>query len=158
MQSFSSSLVSPQPHKHSDSTKITPKSSIQDHEELVSNATVSAVSAFDSVGECEELSVIDNFSPHSQIARMASYFESECYLKTKNDRYKKHWVVMMGNEIYCYRHQNDNDHLVMHSLVGTFVKDLPMEKSAGDAALELWPLKVFISLAKSRVFYFSSQL
>lgn len=105
LQSFSGSLgYSPQPHKHSDSTKITPKSSVKDHEELVSNATVSAVSAFDSAGDCDELSVIDNFSPHSQIARMSTYFESECYLKTKNDRYKKHWVVLMGNEIYCYKH------------------------------------------------------
>lgn len=46
----------------------------------------------------------------------------------------------------------------MHSLVSTFVKELPMEKSAGDAQMELWPLKVFIPPAKSRVLYFASQV
>jgi hypothetical protein len=104
MHSLGGSLAaSPIGHKTSDSTKLTPKSSIKDHEELISNTTYVAVSAFESA-DCEELSAIDNFSPHSQIARQATYFESECYLKTKNDRYKKHWAVLMGNEIYCYKH------------------------------------------------------
>ncbi len=30
--------------------------------------------------------------------------EGDCYLKTKTDRFKKHWAVIMDNEIYCYRH------------------------------------------------------
>lgn len=30
-------------------------------------------------------------------------FEGQCYLKTKTDRYKEHWSVLAGNELYCYR-------------------------------------------------------
>jgi hypothetical protein len=30
-------------------------------------------------------------------------FEGQCYLKTKTDRYKEHWAVLAGNELYCYR-------------------------------------------------------
>lgn len=62
-------------------------------------------------------------------------------LKTKTDRYKEHWCVLNGNELYCYRKKEDaeilkmNDasspskHRVMHSLIGTFIKDMPPEPS-----------------------------
>lgn len=30
-------------------------------------------------------------------------FEGACLLKTKSDKFKKHWAILMGNEIYCYR-------------------------------------------------------
>ena len=55
--------------------------------------------------------------------------EGECYLKTKSDRFKRHWAVIMGNEIYCYRNKNDPSHRIMHCLVGTFVKEMPEESS-----------------------------
>lgn len=35
------------------------------------------------------------------------YNEGPCLLKTKKDRFKPYWLVIMGNEIYCYRHQGD---------------------------------------------------
>jgi hypothetical protein len=53
--------------------------------------------------------------------------EGECYLKTKTERFKKHWAVLMGNELYCYKSREDPQHLLMHSLAGTFVKELPEE-------------------------------
>ena len=31
------------------------------------------------------------------------FLEGECYLKTKTDRFKDHWAVLNGNEIFCYR-------------------------------------------------------
>ena len=55
--------------------------------------------------------------------------EGDCYLKTKTDRFKRHWAVIMDNEIYCYRHQGEPSHRVMHSLVGTFIKELQEEVS-----------------------------
>lgn len=30
-------------------------------------------------------------------------FGGTCYLKTKTDRYKEHWAVLAGNELYFYR-------------------------------------------------------
>ena len=53
------------------------------------------------------------------------FHEGECYLKTRADRFKQHWGVVMGNELYCYRDRNDAVHRVMHCLVGTFIKELP---------------------------------
>ena len=29
--------------------------------------------------------------------------EGQCFLKTKTDRYKEHWAVLTGYELYCYR-------------------------------------------------------
>ena len=31
------------------------------------------------------------------------FLEGICYLKTKTDRFKEHWAVLNGNEIFCYR-------------------------------------------------------
>ena len=53
--------------------------------------------------------------------------EGPCMLKTKSDKFKEHWCMVMGNELYCYRDKNDTVHRVMHCLVGTFIKELPSE-------------------------------
>lgn len=34
---------------------------------------------------------------------MESVHEGVCYLKTKTDRYKEHWAVLAGKELFCYR-------------------------------------------------------
>ena len=54
-------------------------------------------------------------------------FEGQCFLKTKTDRYKEHWAVLCGYELYCYRQRGDVEHRVMHSMIGTFIKDMPPE-------------------------------
>jgi hypothetical protein len=51
--------------------------------------------------------------------------EGECLLMTKAERFKPHWVVLMGNEVYFFRAKDEPSHLFMHSLAGTFIKDLP---------------------------------
>ena len=55
------------------------------------------------------------------------FHEGDCYLKTKSERLKKHWAVIMGNELYCYRKRDDTVHRIMHSLAGIFVKDMAEE-------------------------------
>ena len=61
-----------------------------------------------------------------------------CYLKTKTESYKKHWMVLQGNELRFFRKQGDVDHKVMHCLAGTYLKDVTMdeisEKSKSSAA------------------------
>ena len=62
----------------------------------------------------------------------------------------------MGNELYCYRNKDDALHRVMHSLSGTFIKDLP-EEQCQSQNMTLWPVKIVLPPNKSRVLYFSSK-
>jgi hypothetical protein len=54
--------------------------------------------------------------------------EGYCYLKTKTESYKKHWMMLTGNELRFYRKQGDADHKVMHCLAGTYLKDVTMDE------------------------------
>jgi hypothetical protein len=63
--------------------------------------------------------------------------------------------MIVGNELFCYRHKSDNDHRVMHSLSGTFIKDIPSEHSQSEAC-ELFPVKIMLPPNKSRILYFKS--
>lgn len=76
-------------------------------------------------------------------------------LKTKTDRYKTHWATLVGNELYCFRYKGDINHRVMHSLVGTFIKEIPTEHSQSEGC-ELFPVKVMLPPNKSRILYFKS--
>jgi hypothetical protein len=59
--------------------------------------------------------------------RHDAIFESDCLLKTKADRYKTHFAVILGHELFCYRRKQDALHRLMHNLNGTFVKELESE-------------------------------
>jgi serine/threonine protein kinase len=85
-----------------------------------------------------------------------SIFEGQCYLKTKTDRYKEHWAVLAGNELYCYRQKGDKDHRVMHSMVGTFIKEMPGEFSQSENG-NLYPVKIMLPPNKSRILYFKQE-
>ena len=102
----------------------------------------------------EEITPIDNFSP-SQKKVNEVFSEGECYLRTKQEKFKKHWVVIMGNELYCYKDQKDPTHIIMHSLTGIFVRDLAYEIH-GDDKMQLWPIKLILPPNKSRVLYFAT--
>lgn len=82
-------------------------------------------------------------------------FEGQCWLKTKTDRYKEHWAVLAGNELYCYRYKGDTEHRVMHSMIGTFIKEMPKEFSKSENA-DLFPVKIMLPPNKSRILYFKS--
>lgn len=72
--------------------------------------------------------VIDDFSAtQERPARPHIVLEGNCYLKTKSERFKKHWTILTGNELFCYQKKEDTQYLLMHSLAGTFVKELPDE-------------------------------
>ena len=49
-------------------------------------------------------------------------------MKTKTESYKKHFLVISGNELRFYRKQGDTDHKVMHCLAGTYLKDVTMDE------------------------------
>ena len=99
-----------------------------------------------------------NYEKHTTKAEIS--LESYCLLKTKTDRYKQHWCVLAGNELYCYRQKEDfanqEPHRVMHSLVGTFIKELPPEESQSENCL-LYPVKIVLPPNKSRLLYFKEE-
>lgn len=69
-------------------------------------------------------------------------------------------MVLLGNELYCYRSQDDPQHILMHSLAGTFIKELPEEKLAAQfqhSNNSIWPLKIQFMPSKCRIIYFKSQ-
>ena len=76
-----------------------------------------------------------------------------CLLKTKTDKYKEHWATIVGNEIYCFRYKGDVEHRVMHSLIGTFIKEMPAEYSNSEGC-DLYPVKIMLPPNKSRILYF----
>lgn len=81
--------------------------------------------------------------------------EGACYLKTKTDRFKEHWAVLNGNEIFCYRSATDNRSRVMHCLAGTFVKEIAEERCP-ETNRTLYPVKVVLPPNKSRILYFDT--
>ena len=81
-------------------------------------------------------------------------------MKTKTDRYKLHWSLLTGNELYCYRNKEDikkcEPHRVMHSLIGTFIKEIDMEFSQSENC-NLYPVKIVLPPNKSRLLYFKEE-
>ena len=47
--------------------------------------------------------VIDDFSANQEgPVKPQIILEGNVYLKTKSERFKKHWAVLTGNELFCY--------------------------------------------------------
>lgn len=71
-----------------------------------------------------------------------------------------HWCLLTGNELYCYRQkadiENGEPHRVMHSLIGTFIKQMPAEMSQSEGCL-LYPVKIVLPPNKSRLLYFKDE-
>ena len=53
--------------------------------------------------ENEEGEIHEGFGSTNGDGQEGVFLEGECYLKTKTDRFKEHWAVLNGNEIFCYR-------------------------------------------------------
>lgn len=53
------------------------------------------------------------------------YFEGLCYLKSKKDALKKHWVVIDGLDLYFFKQKGDEKPRVFHVLMGTFPYEMP---------------------------------
>jgi hypothetical protein len=107
--------------------------------------------------------VLDDFSPKRRqkdltyIPTESDNLETEVFLLTKADRYKKHWISLMGNELYCYKSKEDTQHLLMHSLTGTFISELPESGNGSSHSSQLYPLKIIFMPQKSRTLFFKSQ-
>ena len=105
----------------------------------------------------------------------------KCYLKTKNDHYKKHWMVLTGNELRFYVQKGDEQHKVMHCLQGTYLvfttmaeieeKQQRKQQKGGAAATddqtshaasktgqeEYFPIKLVIPPNRSRFMFFKKE-
>jgi hypothetical protein len=69
--------------------------------------------------------IVDNFS--SGKSKFDLKLEGKCFLKTRTDRFKEHWAVVVGKDLLCYRQQGDTEHRVMHCLAGTFIQETSPE-------------------------------
>lgn len=67
--------------------------------------------------------IIEGFGGNADLDETSQIYEGACYLKTKNDEFKKHWLVMTGNELYFFSKQGASEHKFMHCLSGTYMKD-----------------------------------
>ena len=54
-------------------------------------------------------------------AKNEKSYEIECLLKTKSDSLRKHWLVILSDELYGYKDQNKTAQVLMHSLRGVFI-------------------------------------
>jgi len=100
--------------------------------------------------------ILEGFTVDSVEDKNTAFMEGACFLKTKTDRFKEHWAVLNGNEIYCYRNANDTKSRVMHCLAGTFVKEIDEEECPETRRL-LYPVKIVLPPNKSRILYFDSR-
>ena len=100
--------------------------------------------------------IIEGFGCASEGEQVDNYKEGACYLKTKTDRFKEHWAVLNGNEIFCYRSANDHKSRVMHCLAGTFVKEIA-EETCPESGRVLFPVKIVLPPNKSRILYFDTR-
>lgn len=53
-----------------------------------------------------ETPILEGFGNYEEMT-VGVFYESRCLLKTKTDNFKSHWVVVEGNEIFCYRKKGD---------------------------------------------------
>lgn len=67
-----------------------------------------------------DFTILDNFSLQSS-GQPEAKLEGKCFLKTRTDRFKEHWAVVVGKDLLCFRKQGDTEHRVMHCLAGTFI-------------------------------------
>ena len=49
--------------------------------------------------------IFDNFSPSG--CKDSIKLEGKCYLKTRTDRFKDHYAVVMCKDLICYRTKED---------------------------------------------------
>lgn len=79
--------------------------------------------------------------------------QTECFLKTKSDKFKSHWAVIIDKELFCYRKQSDAAYRIMHSLAGTFVQEIAPEHSVHEGCT-MFGVKIILPPNKSRILYF----
>lgn len=96
--------------------------------------------------------IVDSFSG---LAIDDCKIEGNCLLKTKSDRFKEHWVTVVGKDLLCYRRKGDTEARVMHCLTNTFVVTVNTEQNPENGSL-LYPVKLNLPGLKSRILYFSS--
>jgi len=64
---------------------------------------------------------------------------------------KKYWFVLLGKELYSYKHQGDGKHKDMQSLVGVHIKN-EVEEACGSEGDQLHPF-MLIFPNKKRIYY-----
>ena len=72
----------------------------QNHSAYISTGSAGSLSPRPCSAEDE---ILEGFGEHPNVEAPTIFMEGVCFLKTKTDRFKEHWAVLNGNEIFCYR-------------------------------------------------------
>lgn len=111
------------------------------------------LSSFQTTAEC-----LDNFAAvlRKKIDSndLMKVFETECFLKTKSDSLRRHWLVLLSDELYGYKDSGKTSQIVMHSLRGVFIQKLDPIGASGQV---VFPIKIHFPGFKSRHLYFKSE-
>lgn len=54
--------------------------------------------------------------------------EGEIIRKASETKLKRYWYTLLGRELYVYKTKSEDKHKSMHSLVGVFIKEEPVEQ------------------------------
>ncbi len=84
-------------------------------------------------------STIDSFNLGEP--QIKEQYEGEMIRKTPEGKLKRYWYCLLGKELYVYKHQSDNKHKGMHTLLGTFIREEPIEHL--DEETKLYPFKLY---------------
>jgi len=80
--------------------------------------------------------------------------EGEIIRKATETKLKKYWYTLLGRELYVYKNKAEDKHKSMHSLVGVFISDAPVEQL--DSSTQLHPFKLIFSDKRERIYYLQS--
>lgn len=73
-------------------------------------------------------------------------------------------MIVIWNELYCYKDPERVKQVIMHTLVGTYVQELKemeiedeeLNNLEGGGLMKVWPLKIIIPPSKSRMLFFTT--
>ena len=80
--------------------------------------------------------------------------EGEIIRKASETKLKRYWYTLLGRELYVYKTKAEDKHKSMHSLIGVFIKDEPIEQL--DATTQLHPFRLIFPDKRERVYYLLS--
>jgi hypothetical protein len=104
-------------HTETNVSDVSPNVSINLNDECAVSSAYSVSQGPDS------FNVIEGFGDVGQGDEDIITAQGYCYLKSKNDNFKRHWLVILGNELYFYKRKGDEEHKIMHCLSGTYIRD-----------------------------------
>lgn len=72
--------------------------------------------------------ILESFHPLVSSKFNHPIFEGECYLKSQTEKFKAHWMALIGNELFWYKNNQKQSCILMQCLVCTYIHELKEEQ------------------------------